>query len=351
MRGKTKYRKIDTRIWNDAKFCALSHSGKLVFFFLLTHPTMTPLGAIRANVPGLAFELGMGVEDFTEAFGEVLGQGMAEHDAKGMLIWFPNFLKHNIPESPNVVRSWVPAVRDLPESNLKDVLLEHAACTIDGLSEGFRKAFAEAFGKECAQGIDNQGAGNREQGEKKEAPSGALVPPADGTACDEHPAPEPEPKEEPAETAAPDEAEAEECAEEPEGAGDAPRVPPCPHTRIVEAYNRVCGAVLPQVREITEKRKRILRSRWVGSEERQSLRWWEGYFECVAASKFLTGQRGRFKASFDWLINPSNMVKVLEGNYHDGGQGVGANGASSAKGGESVGEHNRRVMDELMGDD
>lgn len=43
------FRKIDVRIWNDAKFRALSHHGKLTFIMLLTHPNMTALGAMRTT--------------------------------------------------------------------------------------------------------------------------------------------------------------------------------------------------------------------------------------------------------------------------------------------------------------
>jgi hypothetical protein len=63
-----KYRKIDPRIWNDAKFRELSDKGKLVFLFVLTHPCMTALGAMRGTMAGLAAELGWPAEAFQEAF-------------------------------------------------------------------------------------------------------------------------------------------------------------------------------------------------------------------------------------------------------------------------------------------
>ena len=46
-----RYRKISVCIWNDAKFMALSHEAKLIVFFMLTHPSLTQLGALRGNVP------------------------------------------------------------------------------------------------------------------------------------------------------------------------------------------------------------------------------------------------------------------------------------------------------------
>jgi len=50
----SRYRKVDPRIWNDAKFRSLDDQGKLAFFFLLTHPHMTAIGAMRASIPGLS---------------------------------------------------------------------------------------------------------------------------------------------------------------------------------------------------------------------------------------------------------------------------------------------------------
>ncbi len=56
----SRYRKIDPRIHNDAKFKALSERGKLFFFTILTHPHMTALGAMRATEAGLCEEMALG---------------------------------------------------------------------------------------------------------------------------------------------------------------------------------------------------------------------------------------------------------------------------------------------------
>jgi hypothetical protein len=306
MKAKMKYRKINTGIWNDAKFRSLSYDARFVFIFLLTHPNMTPLGAIRANLPGLAFEFGLEADTFKKAFQEVLDKGIAEQDEEGLLIWFPRFLKHNAPESPNVVKSWIPAVRDLPECALKIRLLQHAACTIDGLSQAFKKAFFEAFGEVCPQGSANQGTGSREQGTKKDAPSGASSPPAG----DDAPGSVSEPPDSP-----PEEPEVPENEQPGEEDGQGPSK--CPYAKIVAEYNAVLGGLLPQVREITDKRRRDMRARWTSHPERQNLDWWRGYFTQVSLSLFLTGQKTRFRSTFDWLIHPGNMVKVLEGNFDE----------------------------------
>ena len=42
---------------------------------------------------------------------------------------------------------------------------------------------------------------------------------------------------------------------------------------------------------------------------------WRKYFDIANSSDFLTGKESKWSASFDWLINPANALKVLEGNY------------------------------------
>ena len=144
----TKYRKICPKIWNDEKFVSLSDNGKLVFFFLLTHPHMTPLGAMRATTSGLASELGWTHKAFMEAFEEVLAVGMAKANAKASCMAIPKFLKHNQPESPNVVTAWVACVDDIPECDLRDECMRNAEDQMASKSKAFGEAFSKAFSED-----------------------------------------------------------------------------------------------------------------------------------------------------------------------------------------------------------
>ena len=146
-----KFRKIDPRIWNDAKFRDLSDRGKLVFLMLLTHPHMTSIGAMRGTVEGLASELCWPAKAFREAFREALAKGIAKHDERAALIWLPNFLKYNAPESPNVVKAWIGALDLLPECDLKLQAIQRSKDSAKALPEAFGKAFEEAFGKAFAK--------------------------------------------------------------------------------------------------------------------------------------------------------------------------------------------------------
>ena len=142
-----KYRKVDTRIWNDEKFMDLSRDGKLVFFFLLTHPSLTALGAMRHSIPGLSSEMRWLSKAFAKAFGEAFRKGLLEYDERACFLALPNFLKYNHPESPNVIKSWSDSLDLLPECPLKNKLIYRVKVFVEALPEAFREALPEAFRK------------------------------------------------------------------------------------------------------------------------------------------------------------------------------------------------------------
>lgn len=166
-----RYRKVDPRIWNDAKFRGLSDSAKLVFFMLLTHPSMTALGAMRATVAGLAAEMGWPSEAFGEAFGEVLAKGMAEHDPKACFVGLPNFLRYNEPESPNVVKAWVGSLDLLPECKQRSLTVARAVAFAEAKGKAFAEALPEAFREGRPKTMPNQ-----EQEQEQEQDVGGEPP-------------------------------------------------------------------------------------------------------------------------------------------------------------------------------
>ncbi len=143
----TRYRKVSSAFWNDAGVLRLSDRGKLAFLFVLTHPNMTSLGMMRATMSGLAEELGWEAEAFREAFGEAFREGMVEASTEAPLIALPNFLKHNKPESPNVVKSWERILPELPECELKTQQMQRVKAFTEALPKAFREALPKAFAK------------------------------------------------------------------------------------------------------------------------------------------------------------------------------------------------------------
>lgn len=85
--------------------------------------------------------------------------------------------------------------------------------------------------------------------------------------------------------------------------------------QVVDLYHSICKS-FPSVRSLSDARKRAIKARL----KTYSLEDFETVFKNAEASSFLKGEDGGWKASFDWLIKESNMLKVLEGNYADKGK-------------------------------
>lgn len=137
------YRKIDVAIWNDEKFSSLKLASKMSFLFLVTHPSMTGIGAMRATVPGLSAELGVTVKDF----GDVFAKGLAIHDANECCVFVPKFIEYQGCESLNVLKSWVAQLQFVPSGKVKDIAVATLYAYVEGKSEAFRLAFADAYAK------------------------------------------------------------------------------------------------------------------------------------------------------------------------------------------------------------
>jgi hypothetical protein len=85
-----------------------------------------------------------------------------------------------------------------------------------------------------------------------------------------------------------------------------------PFEEIIALYHQHCTS-LPKVAKVTSSRKSAISARW--KEYGKSLDFFSDLFRGVEESDFLTGRVKDFKADFDWLMNPQNMVKIVEGKY------------------------------------
>lgn len=96
--------------------------------------------------------------------------------------------------------------------------------------------------------------------------------------------------------------------------------PKCPVQAIVDLFNFTIPE-FPRVVMLTKDRIAKIGARWNESDVHQDLNFWAEYFALVRSSKFLMGEvsaagGSRFRCNFDWLIAPTNFVKVVEGNYN-----------------------------------
>jgi len=105
------------------------------------------------------------------------------------------------------------------------------------------------------------------------------------------------------------------------------RLPGCPHKAIVELYHETLPE-LPKVLEWNETRQRFLRQRWrekaakhQWANQTDGLAWFKDFFAFIGKSKFLTGKtngsngRPPFIADLEWIVRPTNWVRIVEGKY------------------------------------
>lgn len=187
-----RYRKVAVRIWADREFRRLSRpqpNGQSLFFYLLTgRETAIIPGVISARESGMAEELGWPLEAFREAFGEVSGEAfgkglrgaekaMAKADWEAGLVFVPNAIKHNAPQSPNVITSWKNAWDELPECDLKAEIYQSLRAFMKGKNKAFLEAFDAAIPKPSWKPSDKALANQeQEQEQEQERERGAARP-------------------------------------------------------------------------------------------------------------------------------------------------------------------------------
>ena len=88
------------------------------------------------------------------------------------------------------------------------------------------------------------------------------------------------------------------------------------YIEVKEIYHDLCKK-LPKVSKISEKRKSAINSLLKEFTLEQIT---EG-IQKAGKSDFLNGDnKANWKASFDWIINKNNMLKIIEGNYDQKGE-------------------------------
>jgi hypothetical protein len=83
---------------------------------------------------------------------------------------------------------------------------------------------------------------------------------------------------------------------------------------VIEAWNDLAvDRGLPKVSKVTEARRRQVQAR---IREYPDADDWSKALSAIDKSKFLCGDNDRgWRANFDFLLQPSTFIKLLEGTY------------------------------------
>lgn len=99
----------------------------------------------------------------------------------------------------------------------------------------------------------------------------------------------------------------------------------CPMQAIADAWNEIAVS-MPAVKPVAEwadARKRMVKARWVDklklkkyTDRTTGIDYWTRLFARVESSDFLAGRGGgTFTATLDWVMNPTNLAKIIENGY------------------------------------
>ncbi len=300
-----RYRKIDTRIWNDRKFRELDDKSKLAFFLVLTHPDTNQLGMLRSRSVALAMELGWHPDVMSDAILTLCRMDMLMVDDKAGFIFIPNFLKYNPPNGPNAVKGWAGLIDLMPECDLLSRALVYLKPTIFGLSEGVRSAIPDDVKNAISHAIQDDITDDKEMPsriQEQEQEQDISITSNDvivETAVSDPPASESE------------------KVEKPKKGID------CPYQKIIADYNEILGPYLGMCQKLTPTRQKAVQARWRDcmkdgdfKTQDEGIAYFRRYFEYIKTCDFLMGNNGRdWRADFDWIFKQQNYTKICEGKY------------------------------------
>ena len=80
---------------------------------------------------------------------------------------------------------------------------------------------------------------------------------------------------------------------------------------VIDLFNSVCIS-LPKVQKLNDKRRKQIQN----AEKLLGEMTFDELFSLVESSDFLTGRNGKWSGcGFDWILQPANLTKIIEGNY------------------------------------
>lgn len=98
------------------------------------------------------------------------------------------------------------------------------------------------------------------------------------------------------------------------------------HAEIIADYHDLCP-MLPRVKSWPKRRARKLNARiderCAQGKPAETRGYWQQLFRKVAASDFLCGRIGEWRADLEWLLDSAHFDRVIEGRYDNNGNGHG----------------------------
>jgi hypothetical protein len=146
-----RYRRLRPRWWTDATTQSLSNDQKLVSLYLRTGPQTNAVGLYRLSPGAAAEDLGMDPGEFRRQLDIVCRVEGWNFDAIARVLWIPSWPAENVPQSPNVAKSWRSQLDEVPNCAIKATAASAIRAFLAERGQAFLKAFGEASPEESSK--------------------------------------------------------------------------------------------------------------------------------------------------------------------------------------------------------
>lgn len=328
------YGVVKVRFWTWAKRKKLSPAARELALYCLTSSHSNSLGFYYLPIAYIADDLGTVPDTVRQTVSELSGIGFLRHDESTSWVWVCGYLDHNPIANGNVGKSLVPLIEAIP----KEIpFLQGFIASLKTHEKRFPVGFIDDMANRMGNGSPN-GMPNHDQTQTHEhdqthdhihehdhdhsaRPQEAATVPAaqEGGAVEQ--------QDQPARPAPPPQAEIDLSL---------PLALDRAISESVKLYNaRAAKNDWPQCQQLTDRRRAALKARL---QDIGGLEGWKVALDRVELSSFLmgkterTGEHANWRFTFDFLLRPDHMAKLMEGGYADriGSAGHGPRGAAAA---------------------
>ena len=81
---------------------------------------------------------------------------------------------------------------------------------------------------------------------------------------------------------------------------------------VVDKFNSICKS-LTKVKSLNDERRKAIKN----AQKVLDGMTFDELFKKIELSDFLTGRSGKWSCCFDWILKPTNLTKIVEGNYNN----------------------------------
>jgi hypothetical protein len=141
-----RYRKIYALIWDDEVFSEFSGDEQRVALYCLTGKPTNRIGLFCFSQAEAAEKLKLTLPRFRRLFQNVCKRLEWLYDEQRSVLYVPSWWKWNVPENPNVLKSCLDDLAEVPRTPLIETFAQNVRYLPEQLRETFRKRLVNVWG-------------------------------------------------------------------------------------------------------------------------------------------------------------------------------------------------------------